>query len=29
VTNLFPQQRVEFRIEADHNGRKADHIKPI
>jgi cold shock CspA family protein len=29
LTNLFPQQRVEFRIEADHNGRKAESIKLI
>jgi cold shock CspA family protein len=29
LTNLFPQQRVEFRIEADHNGRKAESIKLV
>jgi cold shock CspA family protein len=29
LTNLFPQQRVEFRIEADQNGRKAESIKLV
>jgi cold shock CspA family protein len=29
LTNLFPRQRVEFRIEADHNGPKADSIKLV
>jgi cold shock CspA family protein len=29
LTNLFPRQRVEFRIEADHNGRKAETIRLV
>jgi cold shock CspA family protein len=29
LTNLFPQRRVEFRIEADYNGPKAETIRLV